>query len=218
VGETHVSVIIRPMNVGFTCPTVPSTFSVKINHWLTKSAPCFDMSCYRRLFHPGATYFFTVCLADRRSQLLTDDIAGLRHAYAATLSTMPVRTEAIVILPDHLHAIWTLPEGDADFPNRWRLIKTEFSKGHAASDTASGSKWARGEKGIWQRRYWEHRVRSEADLEAHIAYCWGNPVKHGLASKAVEWPYSSIHRDIRLGRVSSDWAGVTPDGDYGEKS
>jgi putative transposase len=174
------------------------------------------MSRYRRLFRPGATYFFTVCLADRRSQLLTEDIAGLRTAYATTLSTMPVRTEAIVILPDHVHAIWTLPEGDSDFPNRWRMIKTEFSKSHAASDSASDSKLARGEKGVWQRRYWEHLIRDDAELAAHIAYCWGNPVKHGLAEKAVDWPYSSIHRDVRLGRVSADWAGELPHGDFGE--
>jgi hypothetical protein len=88
VGETHVSVIIRPMNVGFTCPTVPSTFSAEINYWSTTSAPCFDMSRYRRLFHPGATYLFTVCRADRESQRLTDNIAGLRAAYTAMLAAM----------------------------------------------------------------------------------------------------------------------------------
>lgn len=175
------------------------------------------MSSYRRMFRPGATYFFTVCLAERPSQRLTDDIVGLRAAYGKALSNMPVRTEAIVVLPDHLHAIWTLPEGDADFPNRWRLIKGEFSKRHASSPTASQSKTARGEKGIWQRRYWEHLIRNEADLARHVAFCWGNPVKHGLVSRAVEWPYSSIHRDIRLSRVSSDWAGDIPDGDFGER-
>jgi putative transposase len=176
------------------------------------------MSRYRRAFHPGATYFFTVCLADRGSQRLTENITGLRAAYAATLATLPVRTEAVVILPDHLHAVWTLPVGDADFPNRWRLFKTAFSKGFAVSSTTSASKLARGEKGIWQRRYWEHHIRNEADLAAHIAYCWGNPVKHGLVRCAADWPYSSIHRDIRLGLVSSEWAGRIPEGDFGEPS
>jgi putative transposase len=143
------------------------------------------MSRYRRALHPGASSFFTLCLARRGLTLLTDDIAGLRQAYAETLRDLPVRTEAIVILPDHLHAVWTLPEGDADFPTRWRLVKTAFSKRHPASALASQSKRARGEKGIWQRRYWEHMIRDEADLAAHIAYCWGNPVKHGFVARAV---------------------------------
>ena len=174
------------------------------------------MSRYRRIAPPGASHFFTLCLARRGQTMLTDDVARLRLAYTDTLRNHPVRTDAVVILPDHLHAVWTLPPGDADFPTRWRLIKSAFSNGHAPSDFASQSKRDRGEKGIWQRRYWHHLIRSEADLAAHIAYCWGNPVKHGLVDRAVDWPYSSLHRDIRLGTVSSDWSGVAPDGDFGE--
>lgn len=174
------------------------------------------MSRYRRIHAPGASHFFTVCLAQREQTLLTDDVAGLRQAYADTLRALPVRTEAIVILPDHLHAVWSLPEGDADFPTRWRLIKTAFSKGHEASQSASQSKRDRGEKGIWQRRYWHHLIRNEADFAAHIAYCWGNPVKHGFVTRAVDWPHSSLHREIRLGRVSSEWAGGMQDGKFGE--
>jgi putative transposase len=174
------------------------------------------MSRYRRIAPPGASHFFTLCLAQRGQSLLTDDVARLRQAYASAMQKYPVRTDAIVILPDHLHAVWTLPEGDADFPTRWRLIKSAFSKGHAVSEGASKSKCDRGEKGIWQRRYWHHLIRSEADLAAHIAYCWGNPVKHGLVDRAMDWPYSSLNRDIRLSKVSSDWSGAVPDGNFGE--
>ena len=174
------------------------------------------MSRYRRIAPPGASHFFTLCLARRGQTLLTDDVACLRQAYTGTLRQYPVRTDAIVILPDHLHAVWTLPPGDADFPTRWRLIKAAFSKGHDVSESTSQSKRDRGEKGIWQRRYWHHLIRNDADLAAHIAYCWGNPVKHGLVEWAVDWPYSSLHRDIRLGTVSSDWSGVEVKGDFGE--
>ena len=174
------------------------------------------MSRYRRIHAAGASHFFTVCLAQRGQTLLTEDVARLRQAYCETLRKYPVRTDAIVILPDHLHAVWTLPEEDADFPNRWRLIKTAFSKGHDASEKASQSKRDRGEKGIWQRRYWHHLIRDQADLAAHIAYCWGNPVKHGFVGRAVDWPYSSLHRDIRLGRVSPEWTGQGQDGKFGE--
>ena len=163
-----------------------------------------------------AISLLSVCLAQRGQTLLTDDISRLRQAYTDTLRNHPVRTDAIVILPDHLHAVWTLPEEDADFPNRWRLIKTAFSKGRDVSEKTSQSKLDRGEKGIWQRRYWHHLIRDEADLAAHIAYCWGNPVKHGFVARAVDWPYSSLHRDIRLGRVSSEWTGAAQDGKFGE--
>ena len=175
------------------------------------------MSRYRRLHTPGASHFFTLCLARRGQTLLTDDIIRLRQAYADTLQGhYRLRTDAIVILPDHLHAVWTLPEGDADFPNRWRLIKTAFLKGHPPSVSTSQSKVARGEKGIWQRRYWHHLIRDDADFAAHIAYCWGNPVKHGLVTRAVDWSHSSLHRDIRLGRAASEWAGCAQDGKFGE--
>ena len=174
------------------------------------------MSRYRRIAPLGASHFFTLCLAQRGQTLLTDDVSRLRQAYTAVLQNNPVQTDAIVILPDHLHAVWTLPEGDADFPTRWRLIKTAFSKGYAVSDLASQSKLKRGEKGIWQRRYWHHLIRNDADLAAHIAYCWGNPVKHGLVEKAVDWPYSSLRRDIRLGKISPDWAGGQSEGNFGE--
>jgi putative transposase len=172
------------------------------------------MSRYVRLRRPGGSWFFTVCLA-RRGSDLTDHIDDLREAYARTHSELPVRTEAIVILPDHLHAIWTLPEGDTDFSERWRRIKARFS--HAVGERdRSASKWRQRERGLWQRRFWEHAIRDEADFDAHVRYVWANPVKHGLVERPSEWALSSIHRDIREGRVDPEWAGTTPDGDFGE--
>lgn len=166
------------------------------------------MPNYRRARVSGASYFFTVNLASRRSDLLVTHIHELRAAYAATIQDMPVICDAMVVLPDHLHAVWTLPLGDCDFSERWRKIKHRFSRtlggavGRTAHPTAlSASKRAKRERGIWQRRFWEHVIRDEADYAAHVAYCWGNPVKHGFVEHAVDWPYSSLHRDIRLGRA-----------------
>jgi putative transposase len=151
------------------------------------------MPDYRRLYVPGGTYFFTVNLADRRSRLLTDEIAKLRTAYRTVAATWPFDTIAICVLPDHLHCIWTLPEGDADFSTRWRLIKLNFSKSVAKSaDPAQGRR--PGERGIWQRRFWEHLVRDEQDMEACINYIHWNPVKHGLVTEIPDWPHSSWHR------------------------
>ncbi|WP_299784494.1 transposase [uncultured Marivita sp.] len=182
------------------------------------------MSRYRRLRVPGATYFFTVTLEQRGSAMLTAEIAALRSAYAATVAEMPVLSDAFVVLPDHLYAVWTLPDGDSDFPERWRKIKHRFTRavnnkvGRHAHPTRSASKLRKREAGLWQRRYWEHLIRDDADYRAHVAYCWGNPVKHGLVSRAVEWPYSSIHRDIRLGRVDPEWCGRFAEGQFGEPS
>jgi putative transposase len=177
------------------------------------------MPNYRRARIPGASYFFTLALADRNSSLLTDRIDDLRCAYAETVRVEPVFCDAMVILPDHLHAVWTLQPGDAGFSERWRKIKHRFSRkvGRTAHPTRmSASKIAKRERGLWQRRFWEHVIRDEADYRAHVAYCWGNPVKHGLVETAVEWPFSSIHRDIRLGRVDPEWAGGVAEGQFGE--
>jgi putative transposase len=174
------------------------------------------MPNYRRVRVAGATYFFTVKLADRSSSLLTDRIADLRTAFAETRAALPFRCDAAVILPDHLHMIWTLPAGDADFSTRWRLIKTGFTKSTGRTGPRSASKRAKREAGLWQRRFWEHLVRDETDLTHHLRYCWANPVKHGLVEHPADWPHSSIHRDIRLGRVDPEWTATTPDGAYGE--
>lgn len=159
------------------------------------------MSRYRRLHVPGGTYFFTVNPANRRDDLLVTNIAALRAAYALVLGTMPVETHAIVVLPDHLHAIWTMPEGDSDFPTRWKRIKREFTIRSGHLRNRSTSKWIKGEAGIWQRRYWERLIRDEAELEAALRYVWTNPVKHGFVRRAVDWPHSSVHRDIRAGHL-----------------
>ncbi len=178
------------------------------------------MPRYRRFRVPGGTYFFTVCLADRPSRVLVDHVDVFRAAYAATKQELSWRDAALVVLPDHVHAVWTLPKGDAAYSERWRRIKARFSNamngrvGNIAHPTAS--KLGKRECGTWQRRFWEHTIRDEADLRAHLAYCWGNPVKHGLVARAMDWPFSSIHRDIRLGRVDVDWAGGVPDGDFDE--
>lgn len=167
------------------------------------------MSNYIRINRPGGTFFFTLTLADRGSTLLVDRIDVLRGAYAAVAVEHPWRTEAIVVMPDHLHAVWTLPEGDADFSTRWKKIKTRFSKGVlrrgsigglAPTLRGSASKRAKGEVGIWQRRFWEHTVCDEADFAACVRYCHFNPVKHGFVERAEDWPYSSVHRELRAGR------------------
>jgi putative transposase len=119
--------------------------------------------------------------------------------------------EAIVVLLDHLHTIWTLPAGDADFANRWRLIKTEFSRGIETGEQRSPSHSAKGERGIWQRRYWEHTLRDEIDFERHCNYIHFNPVKHGHVRTVSEWPYSSFRRFVRLGVYPSEWAGNRED-------
>lgn len=164
------------------------------------------MVLYRRQRVPGGTYFFTAILADRSSQLLVEHIDSLRCAYAAVRKRHPFRTDAIVILPDHLHCLWTLPEGDAAYSMRWRLIKTRFT----AALIAAGVRPARrrqDERVIWQPRFWEHLIRDEEDLQHHIDYIHVNPIKHGLAARVADWPYSSFHRYHSQGKLPKDWAG-----------
>ncbi|WP_186406918.1 REP-associated tyrosine transposase [Candidatus Accumulibacter aalborgensis] len=161
---------------------------------------------YRRANVAGATYFFTVNLAERQSSLLVEHIDALREALRRVRHAHPFRIEAMVVLPNHLHALWTLPADDADFATRWMLIKAGFARQIRPTESRSPSRAAKGERGIWQRRYWEHLIRDQDDLARHVDYIHFNPVKHGLAMRAVEWPYSSIHRYIRLGLLSAEWA------------
>lgn len=165
------------------------------------------MTRYRRYRREGGTYFFTVNLADRRASHLTDHIDALRQALATTRAERWIQIDAMVVLPDHLHAIWTLPADDADFSTRWRLIKSRFSRAVGLKQPRTASQVAKNEHGLWQRRFWEHCIRDDADFAAHLAYCWGNPVKHGLVTRAVDWPYSSLHRDIKRGLAGDEWAG-----------
>jgi putative transposase len=152
------------------------------------------MSEYRRLRIPGGCYFFTVNLEDRRSDLLVRHVDVLRQAVHTVRRARPFHIDAFAVLPDHLHAVWTLPEGDADFPTRWRLIKKAFSRRLPAGESRSPSRVRRGERGIWQRRYWEHAIRDDPDFAAHVDYVHSNPVKHGLVEKPADWPYSTVHR------------------------
>jgi putative transposase len=178
------------------------------------------MTSYRRNFVPGGSFFFTVNLADRQLRLLTDHIDALRAAFRYTRLRHPFTIEAIVVLPDHLHSIWTLPEGDSDFALRWRLIKGTFSRGLPQRERLSVSRSRKGERGIWQRRYWEHTLRNEDDFARHADYVHFNPVKHGHVGRVEDWQYSSFHRMVRLGLYPDDWAGTLDEEvetDFGER-
>lgn len=177
------------------------------------------MANYRRSLVAGGTYFFTVNLEDRRLSLLTDHIDLLRAASRSVRARHPFTVNAAVVLPDHLHAIWTLPEGDADFAARWRLIKSGFSHALPGGEPISNSRASKGERGIWQRRYWEHTIRDQEDFNRHLDYIHFNPVKHGHATRPQDWPYSSFHRWVRLGAYPADWMDEASDhgGGFGER-
>jgi putative transposase len=165
------------------------------------------MSRYRRVKIEGGWFFFTLTLADRSADLLVQHIERLRASYAAARDRDPFETIAICVLPDHLHAIWALPPDDADFSRRWSLIKHDFSRGVPGSPNRSPSKLGKREKGIWQRRFWEHAIRNDADLARHVDYIHYNPVKHGLVSRVCDWPYSSFHRYVAREFLPADWGG-----------
>ncbi len=160
----------------------------------------------RRAIIEGGTYFFTVTLADRTSDLLVKEVDRLRDIYRLVQKRRPFETIAICVLPDHLHAIWSLPPEDSDFATRWSLIKGGFSRGLPPA-MRSSSKLLKREKGIWQRRYWEHVIRDEADFARHVEYIHFNPVKHGLVSRVSDWPHSSFHRFVERGVLPGDWGG-----------
>jgi len=151
------------------------------------------MVLYRRNLVPGGTFFFTVTLADRDSRVLVEHVASLRDAFRLTRRERPFIIEAIVILPDHLHAVVTLPPDDADFSGRWRRLKSHFTRRVLAAGIAV-SRNSRGEYALWQRRFWEHTVRDESDFARHVDYIHFNPIKHGLTSRVADWPHSSFHR------------------------
>ena len=176
------------------------------------------MPNYRRAFVPGGTWFFTATLLDRRSHLLVDRIETLRAATRWTIERHPFGIDAFVVLPDHIHAIWTLPVGEADFSLRWRLIKQRFSRSIPRVEPLSPARRTRGERGIWQRRFWEHLIRDDADYRRHVEYCYINPLKHGLVRRVCDWPYSSFHRDVARRQVPEDWAGeIDREGEFGER-
>jgi putative transposase len=172
----------------------------------------------RRNFVPGGSYFFTVTLADRRSSALVDHIDAVRAAFRAGRRERPFAIDAVVILPDHLHSIFTLPPGDADFSGRWRRIKGHFSNQVIAAG-AVVKRRPSGEYALWQRRFWEHTIRNEDDYARHVDYIHFNPVKHGLVSRVRDWPYSSFHLYVRQGLLAEDWAGDASESGpgYGER-
>jgi len=176
---------------------------------------------YRRAFYLGATYFFTFNLLDRSSSLLINEVDKLRIAFQQVRLLHPFEIDGIVILPDHVHMLITLPEGDSNYSLRIRLIKRLFSKQIKSKELISSSRLSKGERGIWQRRFWEHVVRDEKDFENHLNYILYNPVKHGYVTKAADWRFSSIHRSIRKGEISRSWGSGDDEyfqdiGDYGE--
>jgi putative transposase len=173
------------------------------------------MTAYRRNFVAGGSYFFTVNLAERRLRLLTDNIGLLREAFRYTRHRHKFTIDAIAVLPDHLHTIWTLPEGERDFAVRWQLIKASFSRGLPQGERVSASRLRKRERGVWQRRYWEHTIRNEDDYAQHVDYIHFNPVKQGHVERVAAWPFSSFHRMVRLGLYPEDWAGDAKDYDSG---
>jgi putative transposase len=136
-----------------------------------------------------------------------------------TKRRFPFHIDAMVVLPDHIHAVWTLPDEDSDFALRWRLIKSHFSKTIRPIGVPSLSRRKRGEREVWQRRFWEHAIRDENDLHRHIEYCYINPVKHGHVRRVGDWPFSSFHRDVAAGLVPLDWGGEwDAQGGFGERT
>jgi putative transposase len=144
----------------------------------------------------------------RRPLLASADAAEvLRMAFRAVRAKRPFEVDAMVVLPDHLHCIWTLPPDDADFATRWRLIKTWFTK-HCDPSLRSAPNRARmtkREQALWQHRYWEHLLRDEEDFVRHVEYIHYNPVKHGHAQAPMDWPYSSFRRYVEAGVYPPDW-------------
>ncbi|MDO8329473.1 MAG: transposase [Fluviicoccus sp.] len=160
------------------------------------------MTNYRRDRTIGGTWFFTVNLANRKSDLLVRHIDLLRESFRHVRQKHPFTIDAIAVMPEHLHCIWTLPDDDHDFSRRWRLIKTRFSHQLPYQDDElfTQSRESKAERGIWQRRFWEHRIRDEADFKAHVDYIHFNPVKHGWVISEADWPYSSLHRNYNKSR------------------
>jgi putative transposase len=176
------------------------------------------MPDYQRNRVPGGTYFFTVNLQVRTSRLLITEIDHLRRAVQWARSRAPFHIDAWVVLPNHMHCIWTLPEDDADFSRRWNEIKMGFSKAIPKTEDRSAVNKRRGERGIWQRRFWEHTIRDASDYVAHVDYTHFNPVKHGLVENAWEWPFSSFRRCVAGGMYPPDWAGPEAESqEFGER-
>lgn len=177
------------------------------------------MPNYRRKFIKGGTWFFTINLLDRKSNLLIEHFDDFIKALKSIKQNHPFRLDALTVLPEHFHMIMSLPETEADFSTRIRLIKGQFSRQIPNKDhNKSLSRTIRGERTIWQRRFWEHQIRNQEDYNRHIEYCYINPVKHGHVSRVKDWQYSTFHRDVQRGLFDDNWAGdVSFDDGFGER-
>ena len=165
---------------------------------------------YRRTISPGSAFFFTVVTFERRRLFAQEPaVCLLRQAFRSVIIRHPCKIEAAVILPDHLHMIWRMPEDDSEYPTRWRLIKSYFTHHWEGrdDDPIPASRQRKGERSVWQRCYWEHMIRDEEDWRRHVDYIHYNPVKHGLARSAREWDYSSFGRSVKMGLYAEDWGG-----------
>ena len=175
---------------------------------------------YRRNFIKGGYYFFTVNLKNRQSTLLIDAVNQLRTSFSYVHSKKPFEIIAIVILPEHLHCIWQLPENDKEYPARWKSIKSHFTR-QLKKTGIQINKNKHNEHNLWQRRYWEHTIRDENDLTRHIDYIHYNPVKHGWVKSVSDWKYSSFHKYVKKGVLPLNWGNNFENSDtikYGERS
>jgi putative transposase len=173
------------------------------------------MARYIRLRRAGGIYFFTVVTHNRRPFLVTEHARScLRQAWEQTQRQCPFDVIAVCVLPDHLHCIWELPEGDDDFPKRWQELKSMFTRTYLRTGGEEGKRTAlqqrKGERAVFQPRYYEHCIRDDEDLRRHFDYTHYNPVKHGFAKSAAAWPWSTFHRYARMGWYDADW-GLSPD-------
>jgi putative transposase len=180
------------------------------------------MPNYRRPWVTGGTYFFTVITHKRRQVLTTEAVrVALRRAVNQARTTLPFKIDAWVLLPDHLHCVWTLPSQDDNFAAHWAIIKRRVGRecGALVGALPGISRSRRNEQAFWQRRFWEHQIRDDDDLTRHVDYIHWNPVKHGLVKSVRDWPYSTFHRYVAQGIYPNDWGGthvVDAGGRFGE--
>jgi putative transposase len=166
------------------------------------------MPDYLRCRVPGGTYFFTITLLERGGDLLVQHIDVLREAVRRTRSERPFHIDAWVVMPDHMHCLITLPPGDSDYSNRIKAIKIRFSRALPRTERRSAVRALKGERGIWQRRFWEHAIRDVDDFAHHMDYVHFNPVKHGFVRSVADWPHSTFHRCVAAGLYPPDWGSL----------
>jgi len=166
---------------------------------------------YRRNFQPGGTYFFTLVTADRHHLFANPDAIALLQTVVREVKTeRPFRSEAWVILPDHLHMIWTLPPRDADYSGRWSKIKSQFTRrwlasGGAEREVSIGKQRDR-RRGVWQPKFYEHTIDSDDEFIEHVEYVHYNPIKHGYVTRPIDWLHSSFHAYVKRGVYPPTWA------------